>query len=370
MPSKHNQGIDLLRILSMFMVAILHVLGQGGVLFSVEPQSVHYHTAWLLEIAAYCAVNCYALISGYVGWKSQFQPRKMLHMWLTVFFYSASITLIFAISKPGSVGIKEYIRGFFPVMSMQYWYFTAYFALFFVAPFINEGMKTLPRRTLDMILVGVALTFSILTVFFRADPFQSISGYSAFWLAALYFIGAYMNKYGLFRRIPNIWLLIVYAACIFVSWGTKLIMESLTLRYFGEAKWGSVFVAYTSPTILLSAMVLCALFAKLRIKEWMHKPIAAFSASAFAVYLIHTHPLVFGHIIGHRYLHYALYSPAGMVLAVLITSAAIFLCTAFIDMMRIRLFKLCKIMRLAECLEAKAAALIHWLLALLTSAEE
>ena len=33
-----NLGIDLLRIVSMFMIVLLHVLGQGGIL---SPLSIH-----------------------------------------------------------------------------------------------------------------------------------------------------------------------------------------------------------------------------------------------------------------------------------------------------------------------------------------
>lgn len=64
---ERNYGIDFLRIISMFMIVILHILGNGGILASVQIGSSNYHLAWILEIASYCAVNCYALISGYVG---------------------------------------------------------------------------------------------------------------------------------------------------------------------------------------------------------------------------------------------------------------------------------------------------------------
>lgn len=38
-----NYGIDLLKILSMLLVALLHVLGQGGILSAVGAE-VHTHT--------------------------------------------------------------------------------------------------------------------------------------------------------------------------------------------------------------------------------------------------------------------------------------------------------------------------------------
>ena len=64
---KRNYGIDLLRMLSMFMIVNLHVLGQGGAMVRIVGDEAGYYAAWFLETCAYCAVDCYGLISGYVG---------------------------------------------------------------------------------------------------------------------------------------------------------------------------------------------------------------------------------------------------------------------------------------------------------------
>ena len=84
-----NYGIDLLRLVLMYMVCILHVLGHGGVLNAVTPGTAKYIVYWLLEIISYCAVDAFALISGYT---SKLQPHqkydKIVNMWFQVFFYS------------------------------------------------------------------------------------------------------------------------------------------------------------------------------------------------------------------------------------------------------------------------------------------
>ena len=56
---QRNRGIDLLRMTAMWMVVILHILNKGGVLEATAPLSAGREAARLLEIAAYCAVNCY-----------------------------------------------------------------------------------------------------------------------------------------------------------------------------------------------------------------------------------------------------------------------------------------------------------------------
>ncbi len=42
--------IELYKIIAMFMVIILHVLGQGGVIDGTQSGSVNYWVAWVMEI--------------------------------------------------------------------------------------------------------------------------------------------------------------------------------------------------------------------------------------------------------------------------------------------------------------------------------
>ena len=64
--TQRDYGIDLLRIVSMLMVPIVHILGQGGVISATIPFSLQYESAWLLESFLLVAVNCFVLITGYV----------------------------------------------------------------------------------------------------------------------------------------------------------------------------------------------------------------------------------------------------------------------------------------------------------------
>ena len=73
-----KSGIELLRILSMCMVVILHTLVQGGILRNSSLFSMEYELGWLMEISCFCAVNCYALITGYVMCKSKVKYHKII----------------------------------------------------------------------------------------------------------------------------------------------------------------------------------------------------------------------------------------------------------------------------------------------------
>ena len=99
--SKRNIGIDVLRTLAMFMICIIHVLGKGGVIGNTEAMSAHYYAAILLNIFVFCAVNCFAIISGYVGINAKYKYSNFAELWLRVLFYTVSITAVFAICMRG-----------------------------------------------------------------------------------------------------------------------------------------------------------------------------------------------------------------------------------------------------------------------------
>lgn len=86
-PSR-NYGIDALRIVAMMMVLILHLLASIDVLSLENHGSASYNVGWLLEIAAYCGVNCYALITGYVCCDGTFRYERVVSLWFQVVFYT------------------------------------------------------------------------------------------------------------------------------------------------------------------------------------------------------------------------------------------------------------------------------------------
>ena len=94
-----NYRIDLYRIVLTFMICVLHTLKQGGLLYSCVRGTSYYALFWLLEVACYCAVDGYALISGYNAKKKELNYSKLIQMWFQVVFYSFVLTLIFKVIK-------------------------------------------------------------------------------------------------------------------------------------------------------------------------------------------------------------------------------------------------------------------------------
>ena len=150
----------------MFFVVLLHVLkwGEGGNLDNSFLGTPNYAVSWYLELSAYCAVNCFALITGYVGVNVPYRISRFINLWFQVFFYTAGITFLFKWLVPGSVSFKGMIQAFFPVLRLAYWYFTAYAVLFCFIPFLNPAIRSLSRESarwlcLLVLLVGPIALF-------------------------------------------------------------------------------------------------------------------------------------------------------------------------------------------------------------------
>lgn len=345
----------------MYMVCTLHTLGQGGILEATSKYSSQYYLAWLLEIAAYCAVNCFALISGYVGVTARFRPINLLRLWLQAAFYTISITLIFRFAAPETVSLKTLLKAFIPFCTNTYWYLTAYALLFLTLPLLNSLLlQSHLRDTLRSILLILAIPASLLAILpgrnTIAAPF--CGGYSAIWLAYLYLIGGFIHLNGIdaLLHLPHpgahrINALIhalfasrtacalTYVAVILLTYLAWMALPLLEQRLIGHPSHIISFVAYNSPTILIASIALLQLFTQLQLPSSLNAVIRFASPLAFSVYLIQNQPLIWKHLFHQAFSGFAALSPLPFLLVCVATPLAIYLVCSAIDFLRLQLFK-------------------------------
>lgn len=358
---KRNYGLDLLRIVSMFLIVNLHVLGQGGAMVRIVGQEETYYACWFLETCAYCAVDCYGLISGYVGVDGKYRPARILELWLQVFFYSAGITLLYWIFAPGLLAADSLWKAIFPVCWKTYWYFSAYAGLFFVMPYLNRMVYALREEERKRMALMLFLLFSVGTALPKvnnSDFLQLIGGYSFVWLVILYLFGACI-KTCRFRRRKTYQYLLAYFGLAAFSWIFKILVENYTRKVYGEAKFGRLFTSYTAPTILLCGVCLFLIFERLEIRSRvMQKLIAMASPLAFSVYLIHTQPLIWENMLKGAVGSYRYFHPILAVPAVLGTAVLIYLVCSLIDLVRKKLFEVLQVRAFTEWVSGKLSLLM------------
>lgn len=345
-----NKGIDALRVVSMFMIVVMHILKQGGILETLAAQkNMQSYVAWLLEVIAFCSVNCYALISGYVGIQSKFKASRLLKLWLKVLFYSLSITVIFSVFYPGSVNQHMWIKAIFPIMSRQYWYVTCYFGLMIFMPILNEGLKNLEMKRFTWMIRASILFFSVLPCVLQGYPFNfvsgldafgSLNGYSVLWLLIMYLLGAYLRFSDSLRKIKNWMLILGLIFSVIITWGSIFLLPVWTLKRFGEVRYTTILLSYTSPTILLMSTCLLLLFTRWNMQnKVVGKGMSMAGIATLGVYLIHTNPLIWERLLKGFAVGYAIEPTIIMVGKIIVSAALIYLVCTLLDIIREMIFE-------------------------------
>lgn len=347
-----NYSLDFLRLLAMFMVVTLHVLGHGGLLSSTIPGSSAYYTAWLMEALALCAVNCYGILSGYIGVDGQYRYTNIILLWLQVAFYSIGITLL--LSHIGKIELTSDIlkASIFPVIHGEYWYFTAYVGLFFFIPIVNTAISSMTTQQLRTIFITCIIIFCLLPTYFHTDPFALGGGYNFVWLLLLlYIIGGCINKGNLFSSI-SCWLCgIGYLFFSSFAWIFKLIVEKnifQTQLYFSNP---NLLMEYTAPSILFAAIFLFMMFKKIHMPSFLIRVIKTFSPAAFGVYLIHDNRKIREFFISGISAYLFEYKTTEIVFEILIIVVKIYLICLCIDFLRHNIFRFLKIKELLYSVE-------------------
>lgn len=363
MKKERNLGIDLLRIFCMHMIILHHVLDYCGITLGVEMFSMNYTMVCLLHSANHCAVNGYALISGYVHVDLDYKLSSIIKMWLQVLFYTVGILIIFVILRPEMVNRKIVLESLFPMLTEHYWYFTQYFCMFFFIPILNLILNTWNTRQFKKFLLTIFILFSCVNVIVYTNLFNIDDGFSAIWLAFMYLIGGYIKKNPEQIRWNKKKALLAYAACILLTTASRWVIQFTTLKILGQANDGGRLMVYTSPTMLLGAVALLIIFSELKVKR-LEKVIRFLAPLTFSVYIIHHNVLLRkGYpVLSGLLKPFLKANPIILLGVIFLTVESIYLVCSMIDFGRVKLFQFLQVGRLSDRAGSKLSNLINKIL--------
>jgi len=351
-----NAGIDLARIASMYSIIVQHTLMHGRALKKFSK----YKELILILIIFYYNVSTYALISGYIGYKSN-KYSNLLYLWFWATFYTSNITIYLNIFRPEFKTRKVNYKQFFPVIFEKYWYFTRYFGMYLFLPVINKGIAYLTKSELKNIFMSLIFIYIIEKDIMnpRRDPFIMFDGYSVVWLLICFIMGAYFGKfkhnYHGFKKFLFCFLLLIifyystyfcYKISIYpMKKGKYKIKLMIFLKQIFVGRISSV------PMILQSISVLLFL-TQLEYNKYLAKIITFIGPLTFGIYLIHEHPLIRKFIISNLFIKDSnILSLYFIIKLILLRSLKIFIISACIDYLRYTLFTLLRIRKICIFIE-------------------
>ncbi len=343
---QRNVGIDVLRIVSMFFIIIGHILMQGGVLSAYLNEGLQgsYYFFNTLYILVYCGVNCFALVSGYVGWQNTFKLEKMLKLWANVVFWSVGVSLILFVYNKDFFSVKEAISMFLPLIRGRYWFFNAYFVMFMFTPLLNHLIRTLPKKTFQYFLLTVGFVFCVIPFLSLGNDVLKIqNGFEFSWLMVMYLVGGYFSKYPVTVKKPYKCIIACFGFTL-LNFIYKYLVELVTAKLFGAPSHGDLFMSYTSPIAVGEAVCLLLCFSNLKLSnKKLIKLISFITPAIFSVYIIHVHPLVFWRIINNAFTWLTQYNLLVALMLIIAIALAIFIGCIALDYIRILIFKLFKV---------------------------
>ena len=222
-------------------------------------------------------------------------------------------------------------------------------------PVLDRLTEQIERQSLPKVALLLFLfsCYSAVTCRFY-DPFFLNKGYSFIWLSILYFIGALIRKFELYKSIDNKkrkQIGVAMFGMLLISWIWYLCPGNLI-----QPEWKSLFAEYVSPTILGISVGLLLILAGTNFKS---KWICFASSSTFGVYLIHDNNLIRHNFIAERFVTISQFSPIWMPSLVLFSAIVIFTVCCALDKFRVCVFNLIQAKKGSDSVEAWLRILIQ-----------
>lgn len=281
MLKERESNLEALRIVSMMMVVLVHIDGASLGLPSPKGdlQALTSRDVWRLAVESITiiGVNCFTLISGYFG--IRLRLKSVAGFLFQCLFYSVVIASL----APPLLGIDfswiKWFESWLVLSHTDLWYVPAYFCLMLLSPMLNAGVEMLTRKQFAWVL-GIFIVFNIWSGWWWRGAFNP-TGYTVIQLILMYLIGRWINISDRNDRNVRIGAVSVYllsAVLIFVS---SLCLEP-------EKAF-----AYNSPFVILASVSFFKLFLTFRFQS---RAVNYMARSAFAVYLIHKAPELWGNL--------------------------------------------------------------------------
>ena len=295
MKNKRNSSYELMRIISMFLIVLFHVIYHGHVVDNCQNGGVKI----IIEIILFATlvhVNSFIIITGYFQIDSKFTQKKVWKLLNASWFYRIVIMVILLyldVIEPNKITI---IREGFPININEYWFLKNYIILYCISPFINKALLSFDKKTFQRMLIVLFIVFSIIPTI-TGGLFFANNGLTLYQFIYMYMIGAYLKKYPLkksyiFKQISNnkykIILISVFIVCllsnyILYNYSYSLLNVNTITKEIGK-NIQDVGLLYSNPLVIIQSIAFFLYFGTFVINSKFINKIATLT---FGIYLIH-----------------------------------------------------------------------------------
>lgn len=352
---RRQPNFEILRTLCMLMIVFSHFYGHGIIhclsgrpVYAVGTASgiANYILTTYLSVLCSVCVNEYVLISGYFLVNKTFKLERIVKLWMQTFFYAFILTVVVFFIFPEIAGIKDILKTFTPIRSREYWFVTMYMGLMMLSPFLAKAAHALkqPQYKLLIIILGILN----LTFFFKL-PYGDIYGgaMSLLWFVFLFLVAGYIRLYDICLGEEKYGHYFWYIS--FLIFGFVFMRAIFKEQYYHKGL-SYLSSAYNGFTFFLTI----ALFMWFKNHTFHDSLLVRFlmkiAPYTFGVYLIHDNNFI-RTILWYKDMNFDTYLGSIYLLPIMLSiSICIFGVCIFIDFLRGKIFRYCKIDHLADTL--------------------
>lgn len=279
-----NIGLDLARIVFMFLVVLRHGTFQSGATTQAAVLKVNYLCGVAINVLTAVAVNGFVLISAHFLCHQTFRPARLVRLWAGVLTYSLGVVgIAAAIGFP--LTARQLLGAFLPVSLGTYWFISNYVALVLLAPFLNAALMRLERGSFRALLAILLVLYSVLPSA-GVTTFSSGHGYSLGWFIVLYVTAAYLRRFASAPTKGRSLLAYAGATLVMFGWlGAKAVLKRHGVDLVAPDDYDFL------PTFCASVF-LFRFFAAVEVKsDWLRRLVLALAPLTLGVYLFHDHLL-------------------------------------------------------------------------------
>lgn len=297
--AERNYGIDIIKVLGMYMVLCLHTLGYFGVISGSENNPRLYFVFCMMKGISFVYINLFALATGFLCADKAIRISGTIKLWVQAEFWSwVSLAIMLVMTK--NVSTVSVVSSLFPVSFNTYWYLNEYFALTVLSPLLVIIINRLSNKNLFLLIIFFMFFLVILPTIFARSILNY--GYSVFWLSFLYIIGAFIKKNNLHIIIKKYLALIVFVILALLQGLLTFFTEKYDLVIFDGKTYEFVHLFYYNIFVFFSSVSLFLLIAGLKIKSsFIKKLLPIASGVSFSVYLIQCNPAVWDYLCDRFY---------------------------------------------------------------------
>lgn len=225
---QRKSGFELIRIIAMFLIIVHHSMVHGalGVSLTTIMHKSNPLTVGLfnfIAISGKIGVYLFILITGYFMLYSKISVKKIVKLWLPIFFWSVALSLIFGGLITHKLTVSGLAKSILPITFNQYWFMSTYVFMYLLVPLLNKMILAIDVNE-ELLLVFVGLAVILPANHFYGDVTNSWLIYFIF----VYCFGCLIRKHDLlsqnwFKRLTAILFWLSMFVNIFVSFGCSFI---------------------------------------------------------------------------------------------------------------------------------------------------